>query len=45
MGKKNEEELLAFLTTHYKTMPRTCLRYAIEKLDEELRQDFLKGRI
>jgi len=44
-GKKNEKELLDFLKEHYKTMPRTSLRYAIEKLDEDLRQDFLKGRI
>ena len=45
MGKMNETELLNFLDLHYKEMPRTCLRYAIEKLDEELRQDYLKGRI
>ena len=45
MGKMNEKELLDFLKVHYKEMPRTCLRYAIEKLDEELRQDYLKGRI
>lgn len=45
MGKKNETELLDFLKLHYKKMPRTTLRYAIEKLDEDLRQDFLKGRI
>lgn len=45
MGEKNETELLDFLKLHYKTMPRTSLRYAIEKLDEDLRQDFLKGRI
>ena len=45
MGKKNESELLDFLNLHYKEMPRTCLRYAIEKLDESLRQDYLKGRI
>ena len=45
MGNKNETELLDFLKQHYKTMPRTSLRYAIEKLDEDLRQDFLKGRI
>lgn len=35
----------AFLKQHYQTMPRTMLRYAIEKFDEPLRQDFLKGRI
>ncbi|MFC0345732.1 DNA alkylation repair protein [Epilithonimonas hispanica] len=45
MGKMNEKELLDFLNLYYKEMPRTCLRYAIEKLDEELRQDYLKGRI
>lgn len=45
MGEKDEAELLNFLKIHYKTMPRTSLRYAIEKLDEDLRQDFLKGRI
>lgn len=44
MGNKNETELLDFLSLHYRQMPRTTLRYAIEKLDEELRQDFLKGK-
>lgn len=45
MGKKNETELLDFLNLYYKEMPRTCLRYAIEKLDEGLRQNYLKGNI
>ncbi len=45
MGQKNEKELIDYLNSHYKGMPRTCLRYAIEKLDEDLRQDYLKGRI
>ncbi|KQT22493.1 DNA alkylation repair protein [Chryseobacterium sp. Leaf404] len=45
MGNKNENELLGFLNLHYKNMPRTSLRYAIEKLDENLRQDYLKGKI
>lgn len=45
MGKKNERELLDFLNRHYKKMPRTTLRYSIEKLDENLRQDYLKSRI
>lgn len=45
MGKKDENELLDFLNSHYKEMPRTCLRYAIEKLDERLRQNYLKGKI
>ena len=45
MGKVDERELLDFLNIHYKKMPRTSLRYAIEKLDENLRQDYLKGNI
>lgn len=45
IGNKDEEVLLDFLKIHYKNMPRTCLRYSIEKLDEDLRQDFLKGKI
>jgi 3-methyladenine DNA glycosylase AlkD len=42
MGKKNEQELLDFLEIYCKKMPRTSLRYAIERLDENLRQSFLK---
>ncbi|MDI1323763.1 MAG: DNA alkylation repair protein [Algoriphagus sp.] len=34
-----------FLRKHYQSMPRTALRYSIEKFPEEMRQDFLKGRI
>ena len=45
MGNKNVAELQRFLVKNYKKMPRTTLRYAIEKFDEDLRQDFLKGRI
>jgi len=45
MGKKDEPELLDFLTKYYHKMPRTTLRYALEKLNENLRQDFLKARI
>lgn len=45
MGNKNETELLDFLNMHYKEMPRTCLRYAIEKLEEEVRQNYLNGKI
>ncbi|TDQ17361.1 3-methyladenine DNA glycosylase AlkD [Algoriphagus boseongensis] len=45
IGNKDFEAEFQFLKTHYRTMPRTALRYAIEKFPEELRQDFLKGRV
>jgi len=45
MGNKNENELLEFLKKQYHQMPRTTLRYAIEKLDDNLRQGFIKGLI
>lgn len=35
----------AFLQQHYNTMPRTMLRYAIEKFPEPKRQAYLKGTI
>ena len=34
-----------FLKQHYKRMPRTMLRYAIEKLPEERRQAYLQSQI
>ena len=34
-----------FLKVHYKTMPRTMLRYAIEKFPEPKRLAYLKGEI
>ena len=35
----------SFLQIHYKIMPRTMLRYAIEKFPEPKRQAYLKGTI
>ncbi|MBS4013770.1 MAG: DNA alkylation repair protein [Bacteroidetes bacterium] len=45
VGKKDFNAEYDFLAKHYKKMPRTMLRYAIEKFDEELRRRFLKGEI
>lgn len=45
IGNRDFEVEFQFLKTHYETMPRTALRYAIEKFPEELRQEFLKGRV
>lgn len=41
VGKRDADELRAFLHTHAATMPRTMLRYAIEKLPETERQHWL----
>lgn len=45
VGKKDFETEFEFLKMHYKQMPRTMLRYAIEKFEPELRQQFLKGLV
>ena len=45
VGKRDYEVEYAFLVKHYKNMPRTMLRYAIERFAEETRQGFLKGTI
>lgn len=44
VGKRDLNCELQFLKAHYRKMPRTMLRYAIEKFPESLRQDFLAGR-
>ncbi len=45
IGKRNLETEEMFLQQHYKSMPRTMLRYAIEKFPEEKRQAYLKSKI
>lgn len=42
MGKRNKDLLVQFLEKHCKVMPRTMLRYAIEKFPEEERKEFMK---
>ena len=44
IGKRCSQEILEqFLLAHYKQMPRTMLRYAIERLPEDLRLQYLNG--
>jgi len=42
VGKKNMKEEEKFLQKYCRTMPRTMLRYAIEKFPEEKRAGYLK---
>ncbi len=45
-GKRvSEKELVTFLKKHYKKMPRTALRYALEKLPQSKKTKFLKGEV
>lgn len=41
-GKRDEQRLKEWLSERYQAMPRTMLRYAIEKFTEEERQQYLK---
>jgi 3-methyladenine DNA glycosylase AlkD len=45
IGKRHLKTEERFLKVHYKKMPRTMLRYAIEKFPEQKRQRYLKGRM
>jgi len=43
VGKRNLDVEETFLIEHYEKMPRTMLRYAIEKFPEDRRQMYLRG--
>ena len=42
-GKKDKAALVAYLAPRYRTMPRTMLRYAIEKFPESERKEYLNN--
>ncbi len=45
VGNRDMESEEEFLKKYYKTMPRTMLRYAIEKFPEQKRKNYLLGKI
>jgi 3-methyladenine DNA glycosylase AlkD len=45
VGKREEAAAEGFLQAHYRLMPRTMLRYAIERFPEARRQAYLKGMV
>lgn len=45
VGKRDLSQEEAFLATHYQRMPRTMLRYAVERFPEPRRQQYLRGEV
>jgi 3-methyladenine DNA glycosylase AlkD len=44
IGKRDQPALHGFLDRHAATMPRTMLRYAIERLPEEERRRYMTAK-
>ena len=42
--KRDKDVIFDFLKTHYAQLPRTTLRYAIEKMPEDQRKNVLQGK-
>jgi 3-methyladenine DNA glycosylase AlkD len=45
VGKRDISVEENFLKKYYKKMPRTMLRYSIEKFSDDKRKNFLKGKV
>jgi 3-methyladenine DNA glycosylase AlkD len=45
VGKRDLQAEEQFLKTHYRQMPRTMLRYAIERFPEAKRRAYLDGKV
>jgi 3-methyladenine DNA glycosylase AlkD len=45
VGKRDDGALRAFLRPRYSRMPRTMLRYAIERFPEAERRGYLAGTV
>jgi 3-methyladenine DNA glycosylase AlkD len=45
IGKRDEKALKVFLKDNYRKMPRTMLRYSIEKFPDDIRHKYLSGEI
>jgi hypothetical protein len=45
IGKRDLGAEEAFVAQHYRKMPRTMLRYAVERLPALRRQQYLKGEV
>lgn len=45
VGKRAPEQAEAFLATRYQRLPRTMLRYAVERFSETRRRQYLRGQV